>query len=52
MILISILCIKNHVQLIGNIVQNPIITNLENGKKVVLISLAMNAQYKYVKGEK
>ncbi len=44
--------IKNHVQLIGNIGQEPVITNLESGKKVARFSLATNEHYKNAKGEK
>ncbi|QCX37430.1 single-stranded DNA-binding protein [Aureibaculum algae] len=44
--------IKNHVQLIGNVGQKPIITNLENDKKVARLSLATNENYKNNKGEK
>lgn len=44
--------IKNHVQLIGNVGQEPAITNLENGKKVARFSLATNEYYKNDKGEK
>ncbi|WP_435138399.1 single-stranded DNA-binding protein [Formosa sp. A9] len=44
--------IKNHVQLIGNIGQDPIITTLESGKKVARFSLATNEHYKNAKGEK
>ncbi len=44
--------IKNHVQLIGNIGQDPSITNLENGRKVARFSLATNENYKDGKGEK
>ena len=44
--------IKNHVQLIGNIGQEPTITNLENGKKVARFSLATNEYYKNDKAEK
>ncbi|MBA6154805.1 single-stranded DNA-binding protein [Gelidibacter maritimus] len=44
--------LKNHVQLIGNVGQDPTITNLENGKKVVRFSLATNEYYKDAKGEK
>ncbi|WP_424494140.1 single-stranded DNA-binding protein [Salinimicrobium sp. GXAS 041] len=44
--------IKNHVQLIGNVGQEPTITNLENGKKVARFSLATNEYYKSEKGEK
>ena len=38
--------IKNHVQLIGNVGQEPTITNLESGKKVARLSLATNEYYK------
>ena len=44
--------IRNHVQLIGNIGQEPTITNLESGKKVARFSLATNEYYKDSKGEK
>lgn len=44
--------IKNHVQLIGNVGQEPTITNLESGKKVARFSLATNEHYKNAKGEK
>lgn len=44
--------IKNHVQLIGNVGQEPTITNLESGKKVARFSLATNEHYKNNKGEK
>jgi len=44
--------IKNHVQLIGNVGQDPSITNLESGKKVARFSLATNENYKNSKGEK
>ncbi|QCX40286.1 single-stranded DNA-binding protein [Aureibaculum algae] len=44
--------IKNHVQLIGNVGQDPNITNLESGKKVAQFSLATNENYKNSKGEK
>ena len=44
--------IKNHVQLIGNVGQEPAITNLESGKKVARFSLATNEYYKDAKGEK
>lgn len=44
--------LKNHVQLIGNVGQEPTITNLENGKKVARFSLATNEYYKDDKGEK
>lgn len=44
--------IKNHVQLIGNVGQEPTITNLESGKKVARFSIATNENYKDNKGEK
>ena len=44
--------IRNHVQLIGNVGQEPTITNLESGKKVARLSLATNENYKNSKGEK
>lgn len=44
--------LKNHVQLIGNVGQEPTITTLESGKKVARFSLATNEYYKDKKGEK
>ncbi|WP_338358684.1 single-stranded DNA-binding protein [Yeosuana marina] len=44
--------LKNNVQLIGNVGQEPIITNLENGNKVARLSLATNENYKNNAGEK
>ncbi|TNJ46097.1 single-stranded DNA-binding protein [Tamlana fucoidanivorans] len=44
--------LKNKVQLIGNVGQEPSITNLENGKKVARLSLATNGHYKNGQGEK
>ncbi|GAA3622853.1 single-stranded DNA-binding protein [Flavivirga jejuensis] len=44
--------LKNKVQLIGNIGQDPIITNLNEGKIVARLSLATNESYKNAKGEK
>ncbi len=44
--------LKNHVQLIGNVGQDPTITNLESGKKVARFSIATNESYKNSKGEK
>ncbi|MFL1012563.1 single-stranded DNA-binding protein [Flavisericum labens] len=44
--------IRNHVQLIGNVGQEPTVTNLESGKKVARFSLATNEHYKNGKGEK
>ena len=43
---------KNQVQLIGNVGQEPQITNLESGKKVARLSLATNEYYKDAKGKK
>ena|GEM_PF-32131 len=48
----SMSSIKNQVQLIGNVGQEPQVTNLESGKKVVRFSLATNENYKNDKGEK
>jgi len=44
--------LKNYVQLIGNVGQEPTITNLESGKKVARFSLATNERYKNKKDEK
>ncbi len=44
--------LKNNVQLIGNVGQEPTITNLESGKKVARFSLATNEHYRDGKGEK
>jgi len=44
--------LKNNVQLIGNVGQEPTITNLESGKKVARLSLATNENYKNSNGEK
>lgn len=44
--------LRNKVQLIGNVGQEPTITTLESGKKVARISLATNEHYKNGKGEK
>jgi len=44
--------LKNNVQLIGNVGQEPTITILESGKKVARLSLATNEHYKNAKGEK
>lgn len=44
--------IRNHVQLIGNIGQQPSIASLESGKKVAKFSLATNEFYKNSNGEK
>ncbi|HCO86538.1 MAG TPA: single-stranded DNA-binding protein [Arenibacter sp.] len=44
--------IRNHVQLIGNLGEDPKITVLESGKKVARFSLATNEYYKSEKGKK
>ncbi|MBU3025361.1 single-stranded DNA-binding protein [Zobellia galactanivorans] len=44
--------IRNHVQLIGNVGQEPTVTNLDSGKKVARFFLATNAHYKDSKGER
>tara|TARA_R110000868_G_scaffold343043_1_gene604010 strand:+ start:366 stop:710 length:345 start_codon:yes stop_codon:yes gene_type:complete len=44
--------IKNHVQLIGNIGQDPQVTHLENGKVVAQFSMATNENYIDSKGNK
>ncbi len=44
--------LKNKVQLIGNVGQDPEITVLDSGKKVTRFSLATNENYKNSKGEK
>ena len=44
--------LRNKVQLIGNVGQEPTITNLENGKKVARLSIATNEHYKDANGEK
>ncbi|MEZ7494345.1 single-stranded DNA-binding protein [Leeuwenhoekiella aequorea] len=44
--------IRNQVQLIGNVGQEPTLTTLESGKKVARFSLATNEYYKSEKGEK
>ena len=44
--------LKNKVQLIGNVGQEPQVTVLDNGKKVARISLATNENFKNSKGEK
>jgi single-strand DNA-binding protein len=44
--------LKNRVQLIGNVGEDPMITTLENGKVVAQFSLATNDNYKNSKGEK
>ena len=44
--------LRNKVQLIGNVGQEPSTTKLDNGKKVARLSLATNENYKNNKGEK
>ena len=44
--------LRNKVQLIGNVGQEPTITNLESGKKVARLSIATNEHYKNAQGEK
>ena len=44
--------LKNKVQLIGNVGNEPEITNLESGKKVAKFSMATNEFYKNPEGEK
>ncbi len=43
---------KNKVQLIGNVGNDPEIKNLEGGKKVANLTIATNDSYKNDKGEK
>ena len=44
--------LKNKVQLIGNLGNNPEIITLESGKKLAKFSVATNESYKNAKGEK
>lgn len=44
--------LRNKVQLIGYLGNDPEITSLENGKKIAKFSLATNENYKNAKGEK
>lgn len=44
--------LRNKVQLIGNVGNEPEMTVLESGKKVIRFSLATNENYKNAKGEK
>ena len=44
--------IKNKVQLIGNLGQDPEIVTLENGRKLAKFSIATSESYKNAKGEK
>jgi single-strand DNA-binding protein len=43
--------LKNRVQLIGNLGQTPVVKNLENGKKMARMNIAINEAYKNAKGE-
>ena len=43
--------LRNNVQLIGNVGQDPNITTLDNGKTVARLSLATNERYKDSEGE-
>ena len=44
--------LRNKVQLIGNLGNNPEVINLESGKKLVKLSLATNENYKDANGNK
>ncbi len=44
--------IKNYVHLLGNIGDEPKVTNLESGKKVARFQLATNENYKNAQGDK
>lgn len=44
--------LKNKVQLIGNLGDNPVVKELEGGKKVANFSVATNESYKNAQGEK
>lgn len=44
--------LRNRVQLIGNLGQDPEIKNLENGKKVVKFTIATNDAFKNTEGQK
>lgn len=44
--------LRNKVQLIGHVGNDPEITNLESGKKVARLTLATNETYKNDKGER
>ena len=44
--------LRNKVQLIGNVGNEPEIVNLESGKKLAKFSMATNETYKNSKGEK
>ena len=44
--------LKNKVQLIGNLGNNPEVKTLESGKKMAKFSIATNESYRNAKGEK
>ena len=44
--------LQNHVQLLGNVGQDPVVTTLESGRKVARFSMATNEHYKNANGEK
>ena len=44
--------LRNRVQLIGNLGQNPELKTLENGKKVTRFTLATSEEYKNAEGQK
>ena len=44
--------LRNKVQLIGNLVNNPEIITLDSGKKLAKFSIATNETYKNAQGEK
>jgi len=44
--------LRNHVQLMGRLGQDPEILNLDSGKKLAKFSLATNENYTNAKGEK
>ena len=44
--------LTNHVQLLGNVGQTPVVSTLESGRKVARFSMATNEHYKNAKGEK
>lgn len=44
--------LRNRVQLIGNVGQDPTITNFDNGKRMARVNLATNEHYKNNQGER
>ncbi|WP_268224310.1 single-stranded DNA-binding protein [Sinomicrobium oceani] len=44
--------LRNKVQLIGNVGQDPVITDFENGKRMARVNLATNDHYKNSEGER